>query len=95
MQTFKELLELDTPFLTMNDIKDNDWQRLDFELEKYDRTNRNYDVGKCKVLAFVIQQIHYDKKNFYKIPLFIRMSEKFQALAIEANSELNLISFYK
>lgn len=34
MWTMEELMELKTPFLTMQDITKKDWEHLDFELEK-------------------------------------------------------------
>ena len=37
MWTMEELLSVETLFLSMNDMTDNDWQILDFQLEKYDR----------------------------------------------------------
>lgn len=39
MWTMEELLSEETSFLSMDDITDNDWQILDFQLEKYDRAN--------------------------------------------------------
>ena len=91
--TIEELLCAETPFLSMNDITDNDWQILDFKLEKYDRANENYDLKECKILAFVLQQIHYDKTNFIKVPNFIRNGRKFQELVVKYNPELTNILF--
>lgn len=93
METIEELLCAETPFLSMNDITDIDWEMLDFNLEKYDITNEDYDLNECKVLKFVLQQIHYDKGNFIKVPDFIRNSPKFQELAVEYNPELMRILF--
>ena len=42
----EELMELKTPFLTMQDITKKDWEHLDFELEKYDRAKEEYDLDK-------------------------------------------------
>lgn len=64
MWTMEELMELKTPFLTMQDITKKDWEHLDFELEKYDIAKEEYDLDGCKVLAFVLQQIHYNKNTF-------------------------------
>lgn len=83
-----ELLNTETPFLSMNDITDEDWVSLDYLLAGYDKTNMEYDLSKCQVLAFVLQQIHYDKINFYKVPLFIREGKQFKKIAIKYNPEL-------
>lgn len=91
--TIEELLCAEMPFLSMNDITDNDWQILDFKLEKYDRANENYDLKECKILAFVLQQIHYDKTNFIKVPNVIRNGRKFQELVVKYNPELTNILF--
>ena len=89
----EELLSEKTPFLSMDDITDNDWQILDFQLEKYDRTNEAYDLGECKVLTFVLQQIHYNKANLIKVPNFIRNGRQFQELVVRYNPELTRILF--
>ena len=89
----EELLSVETLFLSMNDMTDNDWQILDFQLEKYDRTNEVYDLGECKVQAFILQQIHYNKANFLKVPTFIRKGRQFQELAVRYNPELTQILF--
>ena len=47
----------------------------------------------CKVLKFVLQQIHYDKENFIRVPAFIRNGPKFQELAVKYNPELMHILF--
>lgn len=78
MWTMEELMELKTPFLTMQDITKKDWEHLDFELEKYDIAKEEYDLDGCKVLAFVLQQIHYNKMNFNEVPNFIRNGRQFQ-----------------
>lgn len=93
MWTMEELLSVETLFLSMNDMTDNDWQILDFQLEKYDRTNEVYDLGECKVLAFILQQNHYNKANFLKVPTFIRKGRQFQELAVRYNPELTQILF--
>lgn len=93
MLTIEELICEEIPFLSMNDITDNDWQILDFKLEKYDRANEDYDLNDCKVLAFVLQQIHYDKANFIKVPSFIRNGRQFQELAVKYNPQLTHILF--
>lgn len=93
MWTMEELLSMKTPFLSMDDITDNDWQILDFQLEKYDRANEVYNLGECKVLAFVLQQIHFNKANLIKIPSFIRNGRQFQELAVRYNPELARILF--
>lgn len=89
----EELLCAENAFLSMNDITGNDWQILDFKLEKYDRANEDYDLNECKVLAFVLQQIHYDKANLIKVPNFIRNGRKFQELVVKYNPELTHILF--
>lgn len=93
MLTIEELIYEEIPFLSMNDITDNDWQMLDFKLEKYDRANEDYDLNECKVLAFILQQIHYDKANFFKVPNFIRNGRKFQELVVKYNPQLMHILF--
>lgn len=93
MWTIEELICEEIPFLSMNDITDKDWQILDFKLEKYDRANEDYDLNECKVLAFVLQQIHYDKANFFKVPIFIRNGRQFQELAVKYNPKLTHILF--
>ena len=93
MWTMEELLCMETPFLSIDDITSNDWQILDFELEKYDRAEEDYDLDECKILAFVLQQIHYDKMNFIKVPHYIRNGRQFQALAVKYNAELTDILF--
>lgn len=93
MWTMEELLCMETPFLSMDDMTDNDWQILDFKLEEYDRANEDYDLNECKVLAFVLKQIQYDKANFNKVPTFIRMGRQFQRLAVKYNPELTHILF--
>lgn len=40
MWTMEELIEMETPYLTMHDVTDADWGKLDFELEKYDKADR-------------------------------------------------------
>lgn len=87
----EELLCMETPFLSMDDITDNDWQILDLKLEKYDRAGKDYDLNECKVLVFVLQQIHYDKVNFNKVPNFIRNDRQFQELVVKYNPELTHI----
>lgn len=82
MWTMEELMELKTPFLTMQDITKKDWEHLDFELEKYDIAKEEYDLDGCKVLAFVLQQIHYNKMNFNEVPNFIRNGRQFQELVV-------------
>lgn len=37
MNTLKELIEEDIPYLSLYDISNKDWQQLDFELEEYDK----------------------------------------------------------
>lgn len=93
MLMIEELIYEEIPFLSMNDITDNDWQMLDFKLEKYDRANEDYDLNECKVLAFILQQIHYDKANFLKVPNFIRNGRKFQELVVKYNPQLTHILF--
>lgn len=93
MWTMEELLSEKTPFLSMDDITVNDWQILDFQLEKYDRANEVYDLGECKVLAFVLQQVHFNKANFIKVPSFIRNGRQFQELVVRYNPELTRILF--
>lgn len=93
MLTIEELIYEEIPFLSMNDITNNDWQMLDFKLEKYDRANEDYDLNECKVLAFILQQIHYDKANFFKVPNFIRNGRKFQELVVKYNPQLTHILF--
>lgn len=93
MWTMEELLSEETPFLSMDDITDNDWQILDFQLEKYDRANEVSDLGKCKALAFVLQQIHYNKANLAKVPNFIQNGRQFRELAVRYNPELTQILF--
>lgn len=93
MWTIEELLSAETPYLSLDDMTANDWQVLDFQLEKYDRANLNYDLEECKVLAFVLQQIHYDKANFIKVPPFIRNGRQFQELAVRYNPDLTRILF--
>lgn len=93
MWTMEELMELKTPFLTMQDITKKDWEHLDFELEKYDISKEEYDLDGCKVLAFVLQQIHYNKMNFNEVPNFIRNGRQFQELVVKYNPELSHILF--
>lgn len=93
MWTIKELICMDTPFLSMNDITDEDWACLDFELEKYDRANAEYDLNECKVLAFVLQELTYNKENYSKVPTFIRMGKQFKNLAVKYNPELKHVIF--
>lgn len=93
MESIEELLCAEIPFLSINDITDIDWQNLDFNLEKYDIANEDYDLNECKVLKFVLQQIHYDKENFIRVPAFIRNGPKFQELAVKYNPELMHILF--
>lgn len=93
MWTLEELIEMETPYLTMNDVTDADWEKLDFDLEKYDKANKEYPLNECKVLVFVLQQIHYDKVNFIKVPHFIRNGVKFKELAVKYNPELTHIVF--
>ena len=91
MWTMEELLSEETSFLSMDDITDNDWQILDFQLEKYDRANEVYDLSECKVLAFVLQQVHFNKANLIKVPRFIRDGRQFQDLVVRYNPELTRI----
>ena len=93
MLTIEELIYEEIPFLSMNDITNNDWQMLDFKLEKYDRANEDYDLNECKVFALLLQQIHYDKANFFKVPNFIRNGRKFQELVVKYNPQLTHILF--
>lgn len=93
MWTMEELMELKPPFLTMQDITKKDWEQLDFELEKYDIAKEEYDLDECKVLAFVLQQIHYNKMNFNEVPNFIRNGKIFQELVVKYNPELSHILF--
>lgn len=93
MWTIKELLEQDTPYLTLKDITKEDWIELDYELEKYDRSGKAYDLKECKVLVFVLQQIHYDTSNFMEIPNFIHNGTQFQELAVQYNDQLKRILF--
>lgn len=93
MWTMKELIEMETPFLSMVDITEADWRALDFELEKYDRSNQSYDLNECKVLAFVLQQIHYNKIHFNDVPNYIRNGRQFQELVVKYNPSLALILF--
>ena len=93
MWTIEELLCAETPFLSMDDITDNDWQILDFKLEKYDRANEDYNLNECKVLVFVLEQIHNDKANLNKVPNFILNGRQFQKLVVKYNSELMHILF--
>lgn len=93
MWTMEELMELKPPFLTMQDITKKDWEHLDFELEKYDIAKEEYDLDGCKVLAFVLQQIHYNKMNFNEVPNFIRNGRQFQELVVKYNPELSHILF--
>lgn len=93
MWTMEELLCMETPFLSINNITDTDWQSLDLELKIYDRANEKYDLAKCKTLAFVLQQIHYNKMNFNKVPNFIRNGRQFQEIVVKYNPELTKILF--
>lgn len=93
MWTIEELLEMETPYLTMHDITDADWEKLDFELEKYDKANEDYPLNESKVLAFVLQQIHYNKMNFNEVPNLIRNGRQFQELVVKYNPELSHILF--
>lgn len=93
MFTIEELIEIETPYLTMHDITDADWEKLDFELEKYDKANEDYPLNESKVLAFVLQQIHYNKMNFNEVPNFIRNGRQFQELVMKYNPELSHILF--
>lgn len=45
------------------------------------------------MLAFVLQEIHYDKMNFLEVPNFIRNGRQFQELAVKYNPELSHILF--
>lgn len=93
MWTIEELLEYETPYLKIEDITEEDWISLDFELEKYDKSGKEYDLKQCKVLAFILQQIHYDKSNFIKTPNFIHNGTQFQELAVVYNEELKPVLF--
>ena len=88
MISMENLLRMDAPFLSMNDMTREDWIALDFALEEYDKHNVDYDLCECKALAFVLEQIHYDKMNYYKVPDYIRLGQQFQKLAIKSNPEL-------
>ena len=93
MWTIEELIKMETPYLTIRDITSSDWKQLDYELEKYDRAKENYNLTECKVLAFVLQEIHCDKMNFLEVPNFIRNGRQFQELAVKYNPELSHILF--
>ena len=54
MWTMEELLACETPYLTMEDMTKEDWQELDLALEKYDRSESEYDLTQCSVLKFVL-----------------------------------------
>ena len=88
MCSIKELLESDIPYLKLDDMTDDDWIQLDFALEEFDRTNQPYSPDGCIVLEFVLQQIHFDKANFIKVPHFIRNSPQFKELAVKYNPSL-------
>lgn len=91
--TIEELLKHETPYIRLEDFTIEDWQRFDFSLEKYDKSNEEYNLEKDKVLLFILQQIHYNEENFFKIPHFIRNGEKFQRLAGKYNKKLKEILF--
>lgn len=44
MWTIEELIKMETPYLTIRDITNSDWEQLDYELEKYDRAKENYNL---------------------------------------------------
>lgn len=89
----EELILKETPFLSMADIQQKDWEELDFQLEKYDRAGEEYDLHECPVLAFVLQEIHYDKMKFNEVPNYIRNGRQFQELVCKYNPELEHILF--
>lgn len=92
--SLEELLKVDSPYLSMKDITTSDWVKLDVELEeKFDKDNMLYDPKDSLVLAFVLQQIHYDLRNFNEIPSMIRNGPKFQELAVKYNPKLSSILF--
>lgn len=91
--SMEELLCLDSPYLSMNDMLKQDWIELDYALEKYDMEKKKYVLSDLPVLVFVLQQIHLDKDNFLKVPNFIRISPCFQELAILSNPDLKSTLF--
>ena len=93
MWSLKELLEQEVPYLSFDDITKEDWEALDIELDKYDSNGKPYDPDECKVLSFVLQQIHYEPMNFNKVPNFIRNGREFQRLAVQYNKSLEPILF--
>lgn len=91
--TMEELLCMETPYLTIDDMTEQDWIDLDFKLEKYDIDKKDYNLSENKVLAFVLQQIHYNKINLNKVPNFIRNGRQFQELVAKYNPELISVLF--
>lgn len=78
---------------TIDDVTKEEWVALDFELEKYDRTDKPYDLIGHKLLAFIFRQIYRDDMNFYKVPSYIRNGTQFQKLAVLYNNRLMLKLF--
>lgn len=70
IRTNKDMGEM--PYLKIEDMTKEDWQALDVTLEKYDRSDAAYNLEECRVLKFVLLQIHNDKSNFIKVHSFIR-----------------------
>ncbi len=77
----------------IGDMSNEDWAALDFELEKYDRAGKTYDLSKCKRLAFVFRQIHQEPMNFFEVPDIIRNKPQFQNLAALCNKRLETMLF--
>lgn len=88
MNTLKELIEEDIPYLSLYDISNKDWQQLDFELEEYDKQNKEYDLDKLPVLKFVLTHIYNDKIKYDLIPTYIRNGNQFKNLVKKYNKHL-------
>lgn len=85
MSTLKELIKEDIPYLSLYDITESDWQQLDFELEEYDRQNKEYNLDKLPVLKFIVTHIYNDKIKYDLIPTYIRNGTQFKNLVKKYN----------